>query len=276
MILVTGATGNIGSVLVRQLAERGAPVRALTRDARRAVVPSGVDVVEGDLGQPESLRPAWEGVESLFLLQTGNEDTEAVLRSARKAGVERIVMVSSLLAETHPESPIGGGAIQGEQVVRDSGMPWTILRPWEFTSNALWWAQAIREHGVVRAAGGDAGSPVIDPADIASVAGRVLTERGHGERIYPLTGPVEVTPRERVRSIGRVLGRDLVFEELTVEEERERLKQFMPEEVAESMVENNSGDGQQGPGIRTTVEDVTGVPPRTFEQWVNDHADSFR
>ncbi|WP_438388758.1 SDR family oxidoreductase [Actinopolyspora saharensis] len=276
MILVTGATGNIGSVLVRQLVESGGALRALTRDATRAVVPSGVEVVEGDLGRPESLRPVWEGVESLFLLRTGNEDTEAVLRSARQAGVEHVVMVSSLLAETHPGSPIGGGALQGEQVVRDSGMSWTILRPWEFASNALWWAWEIREHGVVRTAGGDVGSPVIDPADIASVAGRVLTERGHGERIYPLTGPVEITPRERVRSIGRALGRDLVFEELTAEEERERLKQFMPEEAADLVADVDSGGGQQDPGIRTTVEDLTGIPPRTFEQWVNDHADSFR
>ncbi|WP_017977180.1 SDR family oxidoreductase [Actinopolyspora halophila] len=275
MILVTGATGNIGSVLVRQLAERGLPVRALTRDARRAVVPSGVDLVEGDLGRPESLSPAWEGVDSLFLLQTGDEDTAAVLRSAGRAGVERVVMVSSLLAEIHPESPIGGGALRGEQTVRDSGMSWTILRPGEFASNALWWARAIREHGVVSAAGGDAGSPVIDPADIAAVAGRVLTERDHEERTYPLTGPAEITPRERVHSIGRVLGRDLVFEELSVEEERERLKQFMPEEVADSLVDIDS-DADRGPGVRTTVEDLTGGAPRTFEQWVAEHADSFR
>ena len=275
MIVVTGATGNVGSVVVRRLAERGVPARALTRDVGRAVVPSGVDVVEGDLTRPESLRPAWEDAESLFLLTTGNEDSAAILDSARQAGVEHVVLVSSLLARPHPESPIGRGALQGERAVRDSGLSWTILRAWEFSSNAVWWAPSIREHGTVRATGVDAASPVIDPADIAAVAVAALTERGHEGRTYALTGPAEVTVRERVRILGRVLGRNLVLEEMSAAEALENLKRFMPEEVAESMIGTDSG-ADRGPGVLSTVESVTGAPARTFHEWALDHTDAFR
>lgn len=276
MILVTGATGNIGSALLRRLAERDVAARALTRDASRAVVPAGVEVVEGDLGRPDSLRPAWNGVESVFFLPNGSEDSEEVLRSARQAGVRRVVMVSSLLAQTDPGSFIGRGALQGEQVLRDSGLSWTILRPWEFASNAIWWASSIREQGIVRATGGDKVSPVIDPADIAAVAARALTEPGHEEKIHPLTGPAEVSPRERVRLIGRELGRELEFEEMTAEEALQNLKRFMPAEVAESMAGDDTEGEDPGPGVLSTVEDVTGSPARTFQQWAHEHADAFR
>lgn len=275
MIVVTGATGNVGSVLVRRLAERGVPTRALTRDARRAVVPSGVEVVEGDLALPDSLAAAWDGAGALFLLTTGNEDTAAILESARKAGVRHVVQVSSLLAETHPDSPIGRGALRGEQAVRDSGVAWTVLRGWEFASNALWWAPSIRERGAVRVTGADVASPVVDPADIASVAAVALTERGHESRIHALTGPEEVTARERVGILGRVLGADIALEEMGADEALTNLKRFMPDEVADFMVDTGSG-ADHGPGVRPTVRDVTGWPARDFRQWAFDHADAFR
>lgn len=275
MIVVTGATGNIGRVLVQELAESGVPTRALTREPARATVPAGVEIVGGDLARPDSLGPLWDGAEAVFLLPTTGADPAAILKSAREAGVQRLVTISSLLAQTHPDSFIGQGALAAERVVRDSGLAWTMLRPWEFAANAAWWAGMIRDQGAVYAPFGDAASPVIDPADIATVAARVLTEPGHTEKTYPLTGPEEVTHRERVRIIGEILGRELQFTEIPAEQAREHLRRAMPAGAADTMIDTAFGS-DNSPGALPTVEEITGKPARTFRQWVVEHAGLFR
>ncbi len=194
MILVTGATGNIGGALIGKLGKAGVPVRALSRSPDRAAFPAGVEAVEGDLTDPDSLRSALRGVDALFLLQPGTTDTSQILESAAEAGVHQVVTVSSLFAQTHPESFIGRNLLHSEQIVRESGLEWTILRPWEFASNTLAWAAAIRAEGVVRAPRSGVPSPAIDPDDIAAVAASALLEDGHCGAVYPLTGPAAVTP----------------------------------------------------------------------------------
>lgn len=121
MILVTGATGNIGSALLKELHAHGVgPLRGLTRDAARAVFPEGVEAVEGNLVEPTSLRPALEGVRSLFLVSRLGSDAD-VLQAARQAGVEHVVLVSSITVQTHPHlgpmrrEPGGGATAQGER-----------------------------------------------------------------------------------------------------------------------------------------------------------------
>ncbi|MET9259433.1 NAD(P)H-binding protein [Amycolatopsis sp. NPDC004079] len=270
MILVTGATGNIGRSLVGRLAGAGAEVRALTRSPGRATVPAGVGVVEGDLEDPGSLRPALTGVEAIFLLRTGDTDTSQILKTAAEAGTARVVTVSSLLAQTHPDSSVGRTLLRGEQVVRDSGLEWTILRPWEFFSNLLFWAPAIRSDGVVRAPRPGLPSPAIDPRDIASVAASALLEDGHGGKTYPLTGPATLTPQEKIAAISAALGRPLRFEEDP---------SLATEDPADDLAAAVSFPGVcavASPGALSTVEDVTGVPATAFRQWAIEHADSFR
>lgn len=143
-ILVTGATGTVGRRVVEQLLERGAPVRAVTRDPARAEFPAGVDVVRGDLADPASLESALEGVTGLHLitfdgglfapLTTGEE----VMRPARGAGVRRVTVLN------------GGGDTPMETAVRESGLAWTVVMPVEFMANALEWAPDIKADDVVR------------------------------------------------------------------------------------------------------------------------------
>jgi uncharacterized protein YbjT (DUF2867 family) len=148
MILVTGATGNIGSALLRELRLSGAaPVRGLTRAVGRVSFPEGVEAVEGDLAQAESLKAALEGVRSLFLL-VGMGAEEEVIAAARQAGVEHVVLVSSITVQTHPHLPAACENLAVERLLKDSGMAWTILRPTQFASNTLWWAQSIRDQGI--------------------------------------------------------------------------------------------------------------------------------
>ncbi|OEV02991.1 SDR family oxidoreductase [Streptomyces oceani] len=274
MILATGASGNVGTPLLSQLAARQAPVRAVTRHASRTARSAPqAEAVEADLRRPATLAPALDGVRSLFLLLPADGDLPGILDLARESGVRHVVYVSSLLAQTHPNSPMGRGPLEGERAVRDSGLDWTILRPWAYASNAVWWAPAIREHGVVRAGAAKASSPVIHPADIASVAAEALLDERHRGRLYPLTGPEEITPVGQVRAIGAALGRDLRFEELSGEEHLTQLRQYMPEEMA---IEMAGGGDSDGPGVLHTVREVTGTPARTFAQWAREHVELFR
>lgn len=197
MILVTGATGNVGSALLKELQLCGAgPLRALTRDTARAALPVGVEAVEGDFSRTASLEPALQGVRSLFLLSRMGSDTE-ILKAARRAGVEHVVLVSSITVQTHPHLGPAEENLTVEDLLKASGMAWTILRPTQFASNALWWADAIRAHGTVRVPYADVGLPTVHPADIASVSRLALTESGHRERTYALTGPSGSHPGNR-------------------------------------------------------------------------------
>jgi uncharacterized protein YbjT (DUF2867 family) len=278
MIMVTGATGNLGRSLVDQLSTSGQTVRALTRDANRARLPGSVEVVEGDLTQPDSLHPALKGVDALFLVMSSRSgDAASVLEVARQAGVRRVVMVSTLAAQNHPDSAVGRGSLQAEHALGTSGLSWTVLRPTQFASNTLWWAPMIRTGGIVRAPFAHVALPTIHPGDIAAVARVALTEDGHHGKTYPLTGPQALTPPQLAQAIGAALGRDLVYEELTVEQAREQLAQQFPVEIANSVLDLMGRTATDADSVvLSTVEQVTGEPARTFQQWARDHVEAFR
>ncbi|TDC24959.1 NAD-dependent epimerase/dehydratase family protein [Streptomyces sp. 8K308] len=276
MILVTGATGNIGSALVRQLAPAGvSPLRALTRDPARAALPAGVAAVAGDLAAADSLKYALNGVRSLFLPSGLGADAE-VLAAAREAGVERVVLVSSITVVTHPHLPQAAANAAVERALRDSGMAWTVLRPTQFASNALWWADTIRAGGTVRLPYPDVGLPTIHPADIASVAGAALTEPGHLGRTYALTGPARVTAREQVETIAAVTGRDVPWQAIDRETAHAEMRVFLGAEVADAVLDLMGGDAnEQLLAVRDTVPEITGTPGRTFRQWAEENAAAF-
>jgi uncharacterized protein YbjT (DUF2867 family) len=277
VILVTGATGNIGSALLKELHACGAgPLRGLTRDAAQASFPAGVEASEGDFAQIASLKPALEGVRSLFLVSRIGSDAE-ILEAARHAGVEHVVLVSSITVQTHPHLGPAGENRAVEQLLKDSGMAWTILRPTQFASNALWWAASIREHQTVRVPYADTGLPTIHPADIASVAQVALTEPGHQGRTYPLTGPERVTPRQQVEAIAAVLGREVPFAEISREEAHRHMAAFLGDGAADAVLDVTGGNvNDELLTVRDTVSKVTGSPARRFRQWVSENAAAFR
>lgn len=277
MILVTGATGNIGRALLRELHLSGAaPVRGLTRDTARAVFPEGVQAVEGDLARADSLKAALAGARSLFLPAGMGAEGE-VLAAARRAGVEHVVLVSSITVQTHPHLPAARENLAVETSLKDSGMAWTVLRPTQFASNALWWARTIREHGVVRAPYAGIGLPTIHPADIAAVARVALTEPGHRGKTYALTGPARVTVRQQIAAIAAVLGREVPLIEISREEAHGRLASFMGEETAAAVLDLMGGDVNDALlKVYDTVARITGSPARSFRQWAAEHGAAFR
>ncbi|NYH80926.1 uncharacterized protein YbjT (DUF2867 family) [Actinopolyspora biskrensis] len=274
MILVTSATGNVGGHLVRQLHESGFAVRAMTREPSRASVPAGVEIVEGDLEAPESLGEVFDGVTGFFVLGTTG-DLSGVLGRASAAGVKRVVLVSTFLARTHPDSAIGRGSLEAERLVRESDLEETVLRPWEYASNVTAWAEEVRVEGVVRPPTAGLPSPAVHPADIASLAAHALTEEGHGGQTYPLTGPEELTPRDKVRALGEALGRELGYEERQDQRELERLSEQAPDETTAGLMVPGVCS-LESPGVTDTVERITGSPARSFGQWAAENAHLFR
>ncbi|MFI1333903.1 NAD(P)H-binding protein [Streptomyces sp. NPDC020845] len=277
MFLVTGATGNIGSALLKELRASGAgPLRGLTRDAERAGFPAGVEAVEGDFARVDTLKPALDGVRALFLPSRMGPDAD-ILGLARQAGVEHVVLVSSITVQTHPHLGPAEENLAVERLLKDSGMAWTILRPTQFASNALWWADAIRTREPVRLPYADVGLPAVHPADIAAVARVALTEPEHRGRTYALTGPERVTARQQVEAIAAALGREVPVAEISREEAQRDMAAFLGEEAASAVLDLMGGDvNDELLAVRDTVERVTGRPARPFRQWAAENADAFR
>jgi uncharacterized protein YbjT (DUF2867 family) len=276
VILVTGATGNVGGELVRALLGTGQQVRGLTRDPRRAALADGADAVAGDLNRPESLSTALDGVRGVFLL-SGFQDMAGVLVEIRRAGVERVVLLTSgAAAGGDLSNAVERDQIRSEAAVRESGLEWTILRPSGFHSNVLRWRPHLWAGDVVRAPFGEVPIASIDPYDIAAVAARALTAEGHQGRTYRLTGPQSLLPAEQVRVLAAVLGRRLRFEAQSDSEARAELRGIMASEYVDALFRFFVDGTYDDSKVLPTVQQLTGAPPRTFEQWATTHAQAFR
>ena len=275
MILVTGATGNVGGELIRTLVGMGQPVRALTRGDGRAGFPPGVQAVPGDLNDPASLRSALRGAAGVFLLP-GYADMPGILAEARQAGVARVVQLSGSSAGTGDlDNAITRYMTETEEAVRASGLAWTILRPAAFMSNALQWLPQLRAGDVVRAPFAYARAAVTDPVDIAAVAALALTGDGHEGRVYPVSGPEPLAPADRVAILGQVLGRPLRFEAQPDDEARAEMSATMPAKYVDAFFRFYADGSLDESIVWPTVRDLTGRPPRTFAQWADAHADAF-
>ncbi|MGW7534429.1 SDR family oxidoreductase [Amycolatopsis sp. NPDC054798] len=279
MIVVTGATGNIGRPLVQALIDAGEQVTAVSR--RVAEVPEGVRHVAADLADPASLEPALTGAEALFLLLSGDlhavgADPADLIVKAADAGVRRVVLLSTLGVATRPFGTTRIAMRALEDVLRESGLDWAILRPGGFDSNALWWAESVRAQGVVAAPFGDTGVPIIDPADIAEVAAACLLDDRHIGGVYELTGPEVITPRQQTAALAAALGTPVQFRELTRAEAKAGMTQSMPGELADDTLDILSSPTPAELRVSPDVERILGRPPRSFADWAARTIAAFR
>lgn len=279
MILVTGSTGTVGRLLVGRLPAE-LPVRLMARHPSKITGAAvTAQTVAGDYSDPQSLARALEGVRTAFLVTTrvaGDEDAVFV-RAAQMAGVRRVVKLSAAaVLDERADDLITRWQRANEELLRTSGLEWTLLRPRAFMSNCLSWAQSIRSVRTVRALYGTSGNACVDPRDIAEVAARVLTEEGHAGRAYCLTGPEAVTAVGQTRQLGQLLGVPLRFEELTPDEARAEMEKRYPVHVVEALLLSAN---RQRAGAKAEVDDtvgmVTGRPAGTFRVWAEDHLEAF-
>jgi uncharacterized protein YbjT (DUF2867 family) len=279
-VLIVGATGRIGRLVVDELVGTDVPVRALTRQPATAELPADVEVVFGDLTEPVSLDAALRDVGAVFLVWTAAPGTAPAVIEQIASHAERLVFLSSPHQTPHPffqqPNPMADLHANIERLIADAGIESTIVRPGMFTSNVVhWWGPSIRAGAEVRWPYGAAETAPIDERDIAAVAARALYEDGHAGGDYVLTGPESLSQADEVSIIGDAIGRRIRFVDLSPEEFRRETAQTWPAPVVDMLLTAWGATIGQPAFVTSTVLDVLGSPPRTFAEWAADNAAAF-
>ena len=282
LIIITGATGNIGTELIRLLAERGAEVKAVSRNPPQAEMRSGVNWIEADLADRRALPGVFDGADRLFLL-TGNVGEMVRLQknaiaAAEEAGVAHVVKVSALGASDHSKSVIGVWHHNVERVLSETALGWTILRPHVFMQNLLLQRETIRLEHEVRSPAGEARIPMIDTRDIAAVAAAILTGSGHEGKRYTLTGREAVSYRDATRILSDALGIPLTYVPESEKTAFSRLHdQGLPPWLigAQLALAEYQREGGGTDVITDAVAELSGRRPRTFREFARDFAPAF-
>jgi uncharacterized protein YbjT (DUF2867 family) len=274
-ILVTGATANVGRLLVDELVSAGATVRALTNDPARAALPAEVEVARGYLGKPSTLPAALAGVDTVYLAPLPAYVDDFV-RCATEAGVRRVVVLSGEPAEYEAQGdPSSWHYYRLERAIEAAGFDWTFLRPGQFMTNTLGWAPSIKAEGVVRAPYAGAVQTPIDLGDIAAVARVVLlSDRFSGEKIA-MSGPEGLTPPEEVERISEAIGREVRFEEQTPQEYLDSLAPAIGLETAQWLLDGFRMMAEYPMKPEPAVAELTGRPAVTYREWAVANADAF-
>lgn len=279
-ILVTGATGTVGTEVVKQLVEAGQRVRALVRDPAKAKFGRAVEIVVADLSKPETLGPAFAGVDKAFVASNGLDIAALEANAydaASKAGVKRIVKLSGrhLDADFMQGTPLARNQNASEERLRQLGVAWTIIRPGFYSSNFLLFIDRAR--GIVALPVGEGKETPTDPHDIAAVAVQALTKPGHEEKIYEITGPDYVSYAEMVRKIAVATGTPVSLVDVPSTVARAGMVAAgVPLTQAEGLMRYFEGvkDGKIYPPT-STIAELLGRPPRNFDDWLRDHASAF-
>jgi uncharacterized protein YbjT (DUF2867 family) len=284
MILLTGVTGKTGGEVARQLTAAGVPFRALVRNPAKADALQAMyaDLVIGDVADDAVLERALEGVERALLVMPNGEDQllleKRFTKYATRAGVQHLVKLSSLESVPKSTNPITRVHVASEQDIRESGMAWTMIRPTFFMQTFLGSAPAIREQRRISMPAGAGTIAPTDLRDVGAVIRRVLTEPGHENQSYDLTGPELLTLAEIAARFSAVLGREIRYVDQPMAEFSARLaalnltpwriaavcKEF--EAIAAGVIDHTTG----------MIARLLGRPPISLEQFIRDHLALFR
>jgi uncharacterized protein YbjT (DUF2867 family) len=279
-VLVTGATGNTGSLLVPALLRAGVDVRIFVRNEAKAksFKDSGAEVITGDLDKPETILPAVKGVDKIYLLtwngETQLQQAENVIKAAKQVGNPHIVRHSMWGSEN---SRIIKQGYQIDEMIKSTGMPWTILKPTFYMQNTMMAAQTISTDGVMYWAMKDGKLGMIDVRDIADAAFAVITGEGYEGKSYILTGPEAISFNGIAKIFSRVLDKDVKYINVPGEASIQAMVGMgVPEWIAKGYAELSEGFSENFANSTTqNVEILTGHPARSFEEFANDFAHVF-
>jgi uncharacterized protein YbjT (DUF2867 family) len=282
-ILVTAGTGTVGSQVVRELLARNVEVRVLTRSPEKAeALPAGVQGVVGDLLDPATIRSVFRSVDGVFLL-TAISTAEAqegimAINGARMAGVQRIVYMSVYHLERALHLPHFGTKLPIEAVIKESGIPYTILRPNNFYQNDYWSKDAMLQRGVYPQPLGDVGLSRVDVRDIAEAAAITLTGTGHEGQTYELVGPDVLTGKAVAEIWSRALGKSVVYAGDDLDT-WEHLHRVMPSWLVFDLQLMYQFFQEQGlkatPAEVERLTSLLGHPPRRFEDFARETAQAW-
>jgi uncharacterized protein YbjT (DUF2867 family) len=280
MILITGATGHIGKELIPPLNETGYPIRVFVRDEQKvAHLDPIIQRAMDDLNDPASLVAALRDVEKVFLVTFETRQDIHVVEAAKRAGVQHIVKLSTLEATEH-KIKVGKWHYEREELIRASGLDWTFLRPGMFMSNSIeWWSDSIKGRGSVFFPSGKKGKVApVDPRDIARVAALALTQPGHSQQVYELTGSELFTLGGMVQIISSVLGKPIQYTAIPpIAAKLFMLKSGMDKALVNALMEMLASlRRNEGAVVTDTVQRVTGHLPIRFEAWCRKHMEAFQ
>ncbi|WP_280370600.1 SDR family oxidoreductase [Nocardia wallacei] len=283
-VLVLGGTGTVGAHVVQELLARRKSVRVLSRrPSARTALPDQVDLVVGDLLDPSTAAPAFDGVRAVFLLNavspTESHEALTALNLARQAGVNRIVYASVQAADQAPHIPHYGSKLGVEAAIESSPIPFTILRPNNFFQNDYWAREPMLTYGVYNQPIGSAGLSRVDARDIAEAAAIALTSPGHEGKHYDLVGPDVLTGDATAAVWSKALGRPISYagDDLTTWQHNSAstLPAWMAFDLA-TMYEYFQRDGLIAtPDAIDTLTDLLGRSPRSLAQFAAETANEW-
>ena len=280
LYLITGATGDVGSKVAKGLMQCGERPRIFVRDAKKAKSLFGdrVEIYLGDLAETASLRTALEGVDVLFLVNSGPRIPlldDAAAKAAKAAGVKRLVKLSSM--DVQHGLAIGAWHELGEKAIRACGIPFTFVQPTGFMSNLLAWAPSIKTEGIVRSSTGDGRRAFIHSADIAAVSVLALTTGDYEGQSLPITGPDALTFGEVTAKIGAAIGKSLTFVPISDDEARRRYSVISgsgEETEAHVALWRAIREGRLAT-VNDNVERILGRKPIELDRWIAENAAAF-
>jgi uncharacterized protein YbjT (DUF2867 family) len=282
-ILVTGATGNVGGEVVRSLHKRGSEVRAMARKPESVSFPSGVEVVAGDLTDPESVRSAVKGVDKLFLLNAvvADELTQALTTYgiAKRSGIKHVTYLSVYKADRFGDVPHFASKLAVENALLQFGVPYTILRPAYFFQNDLTLKPLLQQMGIYPMPIGTAGISAIDSRDVAEAAAVALSEQGHEGQTYDLVSSSQISGPGNAALWSKALGKQVNYTGHDFDAWEEQMSTPLPGWMAYDM--RTMLEGYVERGFASTDADVSrvtkliGHAPRTYDAFVQEAAASW-
>jgi uncharacterized protein YbjT (DUF2867 family) len=281
-ILLTGATGNIGSAVAQALQKHGVPFRILLRSPDKAQGIGAEEVAQGDYNDSESLRKAMEGVELVFLVAPAHPDMLTFERNAidaaKAAGVKFVVMISAMGASPEQPTQLGRNHAAAEAYLEQSGLNYTILRPHSFMQNTLGNIATVREQGAIYSSIGEGKVPLIDARDIGEAAAKLLLKGGYDKQRLDLTGPEALSQHELARITGEAAGKEVAYVPVPREAARKgMIGAGFPEWLADDLL-TLTDLWKQGHDTKVTphLQQVLGHPPRTYADFMKDHGHLFK
>jgi uncharacterized protein YbjT (DUF2867 family) len=277
-VLVTGATGRVGRAVLNGLLAVDIPCRGSSRDPRNAELSDRVEIVGGDLNEPESMARALEGVSAVFLYAQG-KSLSALMQVMKRAAVEQVVFLSTIDAANERDYVRHNRRrhLDVEEAISAAGFRFTFLRPGAFATNALrFWRSSIAGEGVVRIPFPDAQQAPIDELDIAAVAVRALLSRALDSQALVLTGPESLTQRQQVETIANAIGRPIQVETTSEDQARAWLESIIPAAYAKLLVSQWKDEVGTPACVTGNFERVIGKPATPYATWVARNAHAFR
>ena len=284
MILITGATGKTGSATAKSLGEKGETFRALIRneEKKERLESLGGEVVIGSIENTEVVNQSMQGVKTVLVLLPNSESQLALEKqlvdSAKQAGVERIVKMSSIEATPDATSPIPKLHLESEEYIKQSGLAWTMIKPNFYMQNLLASAGTIKEQGKIFLPMGDGKTGMIDTTDVGKVLAKVLSEDGHESMNHEITGPEILSFYEVAEIFSQVLGKQVDYVDVPMDAYKETLGQFLTNQWhLDAVIDLFKGIAEGGIEDKTdTFNELMGETPKSLSQFLAENSFIFK